>query len=233
MDDGVLPEHLSDHFGKETGRLVAEVFDEGVERAVLLMRHSARTFDRSINDLLNNLTDHGRNLCASLGESLPKDIRVRGYASPAQRCVETAELVIAAHVAAGGEGARTRALEALGVFYALDQRKMWKILTTSDGLADYVAKWFAEKVPIDAMIPAPQAVDLVMQVLLPKLERRMAGRSLDLCVTHDMTVFTLRHGLGLEPVSGPDVEFLDGLMLFEIGGRTFVRSHHGGEVEVG
>ncbi|NKB97015.1 MAG: hypothetical protein GKR90_00735 [Pseudomonadales bacterium] len=232
MDDGVLPEHLSEHFGQETGRLVAQVFEEGVDRAVLLMRHSARTFDRSINDLLNDLTDHGRNLCASLGESLPKDLRVRGYASPPRRCVETAELVINAHVAAGGDGARTRALEALGVFYVLDQQKMWKILTSSNGLADYVAKWFAEELPVDAMIPAPQAVDLVMQVLLPKLATPMEGRSLDLCVTHDMTVFTMRHGLGLEPVSGPDVEFLDGLILFEKGGRKFVRSHHGGEIEV-
>ena len=82
------------------------------------------------------------------------------------------------------------------------------------------------------MMPAPLAVDLLMQVLHTKLDTSVEGRSLDLCVTHDMTVYTMRHGLGLEPVSGPEVEFLDGLILFEKDGKRFVRSHHGGEVRV-
>lgn len=231
MGDGVLPEHLSEHFGRETSRMVHDVFDEGVDRAVLLMRHSARTFDRSIHDLMNNLTDHGRNLCSTLGASLPKDLAIRGYASPPQRCMETAEKVIEAHVAGGGKGSRTRPVEALGVFYGLDQQKMWVMMQQADGLADYVDKWFADEVPADAMMPATQAVDLVMRVLSTKLRAEIPGRSLDLCVTHDMTVFTMRHGLGLEPASGPDVEFLDGLILFEKNQKTFVRSHHGGEVE--
>lgn len=211
--------------------MVNEVFDEDVDRAVLLMRHSARTFDRSIHDLLNNLTDHGRKLCGALGASLPKDLSVRGYASPPQRCMETAERVIQAHVAGGGKGGRIRPVEALGVFYGLDQQKMWAMMQQADGLADYVNKWFADDVPTDAMMPASQAVDLVMRVLSTKLRTELPGRSLDLCVTHDMTVFTLRHGLGLEPVTGPDVEFLDGLILFERDRKIFVRSHHGSEVE--
>ena len=211
--------------------MVNEVFDEDVDRAVLLMRHSARTFDRSIHDLLNNLTDHGRKLCGALGASLPKDLSVRGYASPPQRCMETAERVIRAHVAGGGKGGRIRPVEALGVFYGLDQQKMWAMMQQADGLADYVNKWFADDVPTDAMMPASQAVDLVMRVLSTKLRTELPGRSLDLCVTHDMTVFTLRHGLGLEPVTGPDVEFLDGLILFERDRKIFVRSHHGSEVE--
>ena len=236
MDDGVLPEHLSEHFGEATLGLIQSVFDEDVDRAVVLMRHSARTFDRSINDLLNNLTDHGRNLCQAFGEQLPKDAHIRGYASPPQRCVETAELAIASHVQHGGAGGRTRPVEALGVFYGLDQQKMWKGLSASDGLQDYVAQWFAGKVPVDAMIPASLAVDLLLKVLQAKLETPVVdsqkSKSIDLCVTHDMTVYTMRHGLGLEPVSGPEVEFLDGLILFEKDGRRFVRSHHGGEVDI-
>ena len=86
-------------------------------------------------------------------------------------------------------------------------------------------------VPDDAMIPAGQAVGLVMRVLTSKLSNLNAN-SLDLCVTHDMTVFTMRHGMGLEPVTGPDVEFLDGLILFEKDGRQLMASHHGGVVDV-
>ncbi len=230
LDDGVKPEHMSDHFGRETARLVNEVFDDGVERAVLLMRHSARTFDRSIHDLLNKLTDHGRGLCEVLGQRLPKDVHIRGYASPPDRCMETAEITINSHVDAGGRGGRTRPVEALGVFYVLDQQKMWKGLSTMDGLADYVGAWFEGSLPDDAMIPAQLAVELIMRVLTSKLVFPLEGKSLDLCVTHDMTIYTMRHGLGLEPVDGPDVEFLDGLILFERGGEQIVRSHHGAEI---
>ncbi|MEM7099903.1 MAG: histidine phosphatase family protein [Pseudomonadota bacterium] len=221
-----------EHFGIATADMVRQVYDQGADRAVLLMRHSARTFDRSIHDLLNPLTEHGRNLTRKFGQLLPKDVLVRGYASPPERCVETAQLAIAAHEADGGEGLRTRPVEALGVFYALDQQKMWKGLSQADGLADYVGQWFNEDVPRDAMIPAPLAVELLLRVLIEKLYAPGAQRQLDLCVTHDMTVYTMRHGVGLEPVTGPDVEFLDGLILFERDGSLRMRSHHGGEVKI-
>ena len=63
-------------------------------RGVLLMRHSAREFNRDINDLLNPLTDHGRQLAVAMGGALTADIQLRGYASPPERCVETAELLL-------------------------------------------------------------------------------------------------------------------------------------------
>jgi broad specificity phosphatase PhoE len=229
--DGVKPEHLSEHFGNATAELVNDVFAEGADRAVLLMRHSARTFDSSIHDLHNPLTDHGRDLCAKLGQKLPKHLTIKGYASPPERCVETAEKTIAAHTENGGTGGRTRPVEALGVFYCLDQQKMWKVLRTCDGLADFVGRWFEQKMPVDALMPPELAVQMIMRVLQAKLEA-LNTNHLDLCVTHDMTVFTMRHGMGLEPAHGPDVEFLDGLVLFEKDGRRLFRSHHGGEVDV-
>ena len=233
VDDGVLPEHLSDHFGLATAQMVEEVYGDGVAQAVLLMRHSARTFLPGVHDLENKLTDHGRFLCRQFGEQLPKDLTIRGYASPPSRCVETAEVTIAAHGEAGGKVARTRPVEALGVFYGLDQQKMWKGLSLADGLADYIGQWFAGEVPTDAMMPPEMAVDLIVHVLKEKLRTPVAERSLDLCVTHDMTVFTVRHGVGLEPVDGPTVEFLDGLILYEKNGCAIMRSHHGGEVNLG
>lgn len=222
-----------DHFGDATADLVQALYDDGVERAVLLMRHSARTFDRNIHDLLNPLTEHGRNLSRKLGAALPKDVHVRGYASPPERCMETAQIAIDAHTQAGGAGGRTRPVEALGVFYALDQQKMWKGLSQAEGLPDYVSQWFAGEVPQDAMMPAELAVQMVLRALLGKLATpAVPGKHLDLCVTHDMTVYTVRHGVGLEDAGGPAVEFLDGLLLFERDGRTWMRSQHGGEVEI-
>ena len=232
MDIGVKPEHLSSHFGRATINLLEDVYAQGADRAVLLMRHSARTFDRSINDLLNQLTEHGRFLCTQMGEGMPKDLHIRGYASPVQRCLDTAEVVMASHAAGGGSVGRTRPVEALGVFYGLDQQKMWKGLSLAEDLATYVGEWFDGKVPDDAMMPPELAVQMILRVLKAKLDTPFTGKSLDLCVTHDITIFTVRHGVGLEPVDGPSVEFLDGLVLYKKDGRTYMRSHHGGEVEV-
>lgn len=236
LGPGVLPEHMSEHFGQGTAEMVNRTFAEDVDRGILLMRHSARTFDRDIHDLLNPLTDHGRFLCRQFGERLDKGLKLRGYASPAERCMESAQQIIESHVTHGGEGGRTRPVEALGVFYALDQQKMWKGLSLAPSLPDYVGQWFAAEVPRDAMIPAQQAMKLLLMVLHEKLVTPMPGPSLDLCVSHDFTVFALRQAVGLEPLSGPTVEFLDGLLLFRRkdtkDGHAIMRSHHGGEVEL-
>jgi hypothetical protein len=146
--------------------------------------------------------------------------------------METAQLAISAYEQSGGVGTRTRPVEALGVFYALDQQKMWKGLTLADGLADYVGQWFANDVPTDAMMPADLAVQMVLRVLAGKLHEHSDKSQLDLCVTHDMTVYTVRHGVGLENLEGPKVEYLDGLLLFERDGKHWMRSQHGSEVEV-
>ncbi len=226
------PDEESTHYGTATAALVEATFAEGVDRAVLLMRHSARTFDPDLHDLLNPLTEHGRSLCRQLGAALPKGVHVRGYASPPERCVETAEIVIDAHSSGGGSGGRTRPVEALGVFYALDQQKMWKGLRAAGGLPAYIASWFEGQVPSDAMMPAELAVQMVLRVLLTKLRATGDARQLDLCVSHDMSVYTVRHGVGLEPLHGPLVEFLDGLLLFERQGQVIMRSQHGGEVSL-
>ena len=53
-----------------------------------------------------------------------------------------------------------------------------------------------------------RAVAMVLEVMLDKLRapaNEAGQKQLDLCVTHDMTIFTMRHGAGLEPVDAEDV----------------------------
>ena len=225
-----------DDFGDASARMTRAIFGEGVERGVLLMRHSAREYRRDVHDLENPLTAEGRSLAARFGASLP-DVNLRGYSSPVMRCRETGALAIEASAAAqrGGVISKVRDIEAFGVFYALDQIRMWKGLRKSDGLADYVGQWFAGKVPQSAMMRPQRAVGMVLEVMLEKLTAPaiQAGTpQLDLCVTHDMTIFTMREGVGLEPVTGPDVRFMDGLLMYEQNDKVFFASQHGGIVEV-
>ena len=69
----------------------------------------------------------------------------------------------------GGVVSRVRDVEAFGVFYALDQIRMWKGLRDAGGLANYVGSWFAGDVSQAAMMNPHRAVAMVLEVMLDKL----------------------------------------------------------------
>ena len=228
--DAADPDTRTD-YGQLTTKMVNEHFANGSARGVLLMRHSAREFNRDINDLLNPLTDHGRELSVAMGGALTADIQLRGYASPPERCVETAELLLKG-AAQNMQGVRP--LEALGIFYALDHVRMWKGMSMSGGLAAYLTQWFGGDIAEDVMMPTNVAVAMVLRVLRGKLDAPALGAKpqLDLCVSHDMTVYAVRHGSGLEPIAAAPVDFLDGLLMYREQGQLLLRSQHGGIVKV-
>lgn len=214
--------------GDATVELLERLRDRGPRHFALLMRHSARTFEPGLHDLENQLTAAGRDLALSLGRRLPRDAVLRGYASPPARCMETAELVLEGHRQAGGNATRHRPLEALGVFYALDQMKMWQTLQAAGGLAPFVAAWVRGELPPDALMPAALAARLLQGVLADKLDRRLGDDQIDLCVTHDMTLYLMRQVLLDEPASGPAVGFLDALAFYrDDHGALWVCSQHG------
>lgn len=220
---------MSEDFGDTTLGLLDEVFSEGHEHAVLLMRHSAREFEPGRHDLENPLTDEGRSLARRLGERLDKRLVLRGYASPAQRCVETAELILAGHRQAGGQSTRHRPVEALGVFYVLDQMKMYKAMMAADGQLEFLERWFRGELAADVVIPAELAARLATRVAAEKLRQPVSGPpQLDVCVSHDMTLYLVRDRLlGERSADVGEVRFLDGLVLYEEDGATMLRSHHG------
>jgi hypothetical protein len=214
-------------YGAATLDLVERLIGRGIRHGVVLMRHSAREFAPDRHDLENPLTAEGRALALDLGAKLPKHLLIRAYASPPERCMETAALVLEGHRRGGGAATRHRPLEALGVFYALDQMKMWKGMNAAGGLVAYLGAWVRGEVPPDAMIPAGVASRLILRVLAEKLRQPVAGQQLDLCVSHDMTLYLLREVLLDEPASGPAVGFLDALVVFEDREGLWMTSHHG------
>ena len=96
--------------GESTLALVESGLAAGARHIVLLMRHSAREFAPGKHDLLNPLTDEGTELARSLGMRLPDGMTLRGYASPAERCVETAQLILDGYAARGGNVTSSTAL---------------------------------------------------------------------------------------------------------------------------
>lgn len=207
--------------------LIEHIVGRGVGHAVVLMRHSARTFEKNLHDLANNLTEEGRALCGRVGRRLPKTLTLRAYSSPAQRCLDTAELILAAHKEAGGLTTRHRPVEGLGVFYVLDQMKMWRGMDQAGGMVPYLQAWFAGETPQDALMPADLASKLVLRVMAGKLAAPIASPQLDICVSHDMTLYLLRDRLLGETVDGAKVEFLDGLIAWRDAQGLWLQSQQG------
>ncbi len=217
------------NYGEATRVLIADAFASGADHVAVLMRHSAREFEPGRHDLLNPLTDEGRELAEALGRGLPPHVLARGYASPAERCMETAELMLRGHAANGGKVTRHRAVEGLGVFYVLDQMRMFKAMTSAEGQVPFLRRWIEGGIAADVMMPADDAARLVARVVAEKLRQSVARPQLDLCVSHDMTLYLVRDRLlGIAPEAGP-VEFLDSVVVFERDGRV-VMSHAPGAV---
>ena len=218
-------DEASPDYGGRTATLVNELYEEGVDRALLLLRHSAREYVDGRHDLDNPLTDAGRHYAERLGAALPKGATVRAYASPPHRCMETAERMLAGHEAGGGAVTRHRPQEALGVFYALDQMKLWQAMREAGGLVPYVEGWIAGTIGPDIMIPAETAARLLLAVLAEKLQNPVADRHLDVCVSHDMTLYLMRTVLLGVPLAAQPVAYLDGLVLFPRAGKLILRSN--------
>ena len=225
-------------YGLETVKMIEDRFAKDVDRGILLMRHSAREYRRDIHDLQNPLTEEGRDLALRMGDVLGADLNMRGFASTAQRCIDTADLIMLGterdDMGERNKRRTTRVIEAFGVFYALDQVRMWKGLQAADGLDSFVAKWLKGEVAPDTMMPARVAVSQILSVMRGRLmtisPEKGRSKSLDLCVSHDMTLYLVRQAIGLETTFEQPVNYLDGLLMFESDGELRVSSHYGNEV---
>ena len=219
-------------YGDATLEQVDAMADDGCNHMVLLMRHSAREFNAAVHDLENPLTDEGRELSRRLGRKLPKAYTLRGYASPAERCVDTAQLCLDGHAAEGGSVTRVRPVEGLGVFYVLDQMKMYRVMRDMGTLQQFVSAWSESTIPEDALIPAQEAARILMRVVTEKLNQSVAEKQIDVCVSHDLSLYLVRDRLlGESPNQGP-VEFLDTLLAFRRDNRVWLQSARTNPVDI-
>ncbi len=219
-------------YGDATLEQVEAMADDGCNHMVLLMRHSAREFNPDVHDLENPLTDEGRELSQRLGRKLPKAYTLRGYASPAERCVETAQLCLDGHAAEGGSVTRVRPVEGLGVFYVLDQMKMYRVMRDVGTLPQFVSAWSESTIPEDAMIPAQNAAQILMRVVTEKLNQPVAEKQIDVCVSHDLSLYLVRDRLLRESSEQGPVEFLDALVAFRRDDRVWLQSSRTTPVDI-
>ena len=187
----------------------------GITRALAVIRHSAREYAAGRHDLENPLTDEGRSMALSFGERLPADFTVRAYSSPVARCVDTAGLILQGHSAKGGEAERQRVVEGLGLFFILDQRKMFRLMhDVHGGGQGFIRAWCDGEIGADVVIPAPVAARIMLAMMASKLPP--TGSALAVGVSHDFNLFMLREQLlGMRLEDHGHVEYLDGIVVYE------------------
>ena len=214
-------------YGQETLDLVASIMEDGVEHVAIFMRHSARTYIPGLPDFENELTDDGRELACQLGAALPKEATVRGYSSPVNRCVETANLILGGHSDGGGEITRRRQIEGLGNAHILDFNKLAR-LVEEVGMDGLYGRWFDDLVPRDMLLPSKALATITAHIVKDKLQRPLGGPQLDILVSHDMNIYPMRHHLlGQTIEDHGSVEYPDAIAFFERDGEVFLQSHHG------
>ena len=214
-------------YGRPTLDLISRARNNGADHVAVVMRHSARTYLPGIRDFENKLTDEGRELAVAFGKALPNDVHVRAYSSPVDRCVETAEKIVAGHEQSGGEAKRRRDIEILGNSHILDFARFAKVVQEF-GLEKVYPKWFAGELAPDLLLPSQTLAQLIAHVVLEKLDRPVGGPQVDVLVSHDMNLYPMRHHLLDQTIDdcGP-VNYLDGLVFYVLDGRVHVQSHHG------
>jgi broad specificity phosphatase PhoE len=215
-------------YGDSGIALVNGVLDKGVKHVVLLMRHSAREYAEGVHDAKNPLTEEGRALSLRFGENLPPNLLVRAYHSPVGRCRETAERMLSGYASKGGQITRYRPVDGLGVFYVLDQMKMYRAMQADGGLLPFTQKWYAGGQDADILMPAQTAALALLDVLREKLEKEPEGLRLDLCVSHDLSLLTmLDQLLGQPSKKFGNVEYLDAIAVYYLEDQLVLHSRHG------
>jgi len=77
-------------------------------------------------------------------------------------------------------------------------------------------------------LPAAElSARLIARSTLERLRTAREPLQLDLCITHDTTLWLLKDRLLEQPVTEVDSEFLDAIVLYELGDGVWLQSRHG------
>jgi hypothetical protein len=177
----------------------------GELRGALMIRHAER-YGRDVALHSDGLTPAGREHARRLGRRIGGRREVRLFASPVQRCVDTASLI----AEGAGLDAEVTVTTMLGLpgTYVIDEEEVDRHLAVM-GLHRFAVEWVNGRIPAEAMAPVELGTQALMDWVLGNARER--DGLLDIYVGHDLflTPVLVNH-LGYDIASTGLLGFLDG-----------------------
>ena len=160
---------------------------------------------------LAELTPDGHVAAEALGARINGFDQLRIFHSPVKRCRQTAEGIARGFGAIGGAVEIVGAASALGVDYVVDGAETARLATLHGD--HFIRLWFSGQVGPEVIHAAQQIVARKLAYLTNRLQQPCPhGRRLDLHVSHDWNILTLRELLcGVRHEEAGWLNFLDGV----------------------
>jgi len=214
-----------DPTGQKTLQVLRDLHDQGVSNYAVLMRHADRPIDSAENDLLMQITEEGKEAAEKFGQGLPANSVIRFFASPVDRCVETAEYIEKGAQSIGIRTEAPRKMDRLYAFYIHDLLAADSILYemfARDEWAQFFRNWFEGKYPPEIIGDAREAAETLLNTLLQLLQQPGGN----ICVSHDTNLFLIKeYYLGLRPEDYEYIQFLEGVIVYEQAGDFYIVNH--------
>lgn len=167
-------------------------------KIILILRHSQRNEPKDFDiDADLNLTLLGRKIAKIFGEKLPKDKPIRMFHSKTDRCKDTAEEIFNGFKEIGGEAVlkgNLIPLSRIGIRleFFLEENKKYDILKIFN-------RWTAGLYSPELWSPLIPYCQKAAQVIWTQIDNA-PEKALDIHVTHDLHLLTLRLGwFGIPP----------------------------------
>ncbi len=192
--------------------------------AAAFLRHAERFPILAATDhTLAELTPDGHAAAEAFGTKISGFDRVRLFHSPVKRCRQTAEAIARGFGSNGGCVEIVGEAAALGVDYIVDPAETARLATQHGD--HFIRLWFSGQVGPAVIRAAEQVAARKVAHLTARLHEPCAhGRRLDLHVSHDWNILTLRELLcGVRHEEAGWLNFLDGVAFApDVGGLRAV-----------
>lgn len=215
-------------YGVKTMKAVRDLYEKGIDRMAVIIRHSARMYNlkdiRSEN--IMGLTEKGKELSYKFGRELPPGCTVRLFSSPVGRCIETAYLIDKGYTSMGGETSINKVYNSLLSFFVRDTDSVMKKIYEggASGYITFIRDWLDGKIAPEIMLDSEDSSGRVINFLVKRLNET-AENHINICVSHDMVLFTLKeHALGLRHEDVGIPEYLEGVIIYNDNNEIYITS---------
>ena len=213
-------------FHQETLDTINNLFEEGVKRAAVIMRHSARNFtDDPAEEPFMGLTETGKDFSLKLGENLALSPSPRFFSSHFGRCIETSAIIDKGYYKTHRRfnGHNQINLD-LSPFYINDIDRAITLVRKIEA-ERFIRQWFNGEFSQEIIMDPKNTADRLAGFLAARVEE-LDDNEIALCVSHDWNLFPLKEfKLGLKHEDVGVVGFLESVVVFEQQGNYYITGH--------